>query len=81
MPKNRKRNSAKGAKSLSIRTKNKIGGRKSGKAVHQLPTSEVNNLLSRCRPRDKNKVSRENLRRILAGDRRANCADQMVSSL
>lgn len=78
MPKNRKRNSAKGAKSLSIRTKFKIGGRKGSKGVKQIATSELNRLLATCRPKDRHKVHQETIRRILANDRRANCADQMT---
>ena len=61
MPKNRRRNTEKGAKSISIRTKNKIGGRKSGKSAGQMSTDAIL-FMQNVRKRDRNK-----LRRALAG--------------
>ena len=62
MPKNRKRNTQKGAKSISIRTKFKVGGRKSGRGLKQMSTSALESLGGR--PRDQAKVRRELARRI-----------------
>lgn len=56
MPKNRRRNNQKGAKSISIRTKFKIGGRKSAKGAKQMSDSELESELERCRKRDRNKL-------------------------
>ena len=56
MPKNRKRNNSKGAKSLSIRTKFKIGGRKSGRGALQMSDAELEKALEHCRKRDRNKL-------------------------
>jgi hypothetical protein len=71
MPKNRKRVMQKGAKSESIRTKHKIGGRKSSKGVKQLSLSEMQRLVETCRPRDRFKLTRESAgrirRRVIAG--------------
>ena len=58
MPKNRKRVIQKGAKSLAIRTKHKIGGRKSGKGVNQMSASEIAKALASGRKRDRNKLMR-----------------------
>jgi len=58
MPKNRKRAIQKGAKSLAIRTKHKIGGRKSSKGVNQMSASEIAKALGNCRKRDRNKLLR-----------------------
>ena len=52
MPKNRKRAIQKGAKSIAIRTKHKIGGRKSNKGLKQTSTRELLDMLDRCRKRD-----------------------------
>lgn len=65
MPKNRRRNTQRGAKSISIRTKNKIGGRKSGKGVAHLSTEELNRKFETCRPRDRFKFVREAHKRIV----------------
>jgi len=58
MPKNRRRNTEKGAKSISIRTKHKIGGRKSGKGTNQMGESELAQKLMTVRKRDRNKLRR-----------------------
>lgn len=58
MPKNRKRVVTKGAKSIGIRTKNKIGGRKSGQGTGQMKNEELI-FLSPFRRRDKNKLKSE----------------------
>jgi hypothetical protein len=60
MPKNRKR-VVKGAKSVPIRTKNKIGGRKSGQGVKQMSTDAL--LMGRARMRDRFKLKRELIHR------------------
>ena len=59
MPKNRKRVIQKGAKSVSIRTKHKIGGRKSGNGVKQMSTKDLTDMLPRLRKRDYRKVETE----------------------
>jgi len=56
MPKNRKR--VRGAKSLSIRTKNKIGGRRSGRGAGQMSLTELERAMRSCRKRDHNKLRR-----------------------
>ena len=61
MPKNRRRNTERGAKSIAIRTKNKIGGRKSGRSAGQMSTDAIL-FMKNVRKRDRNK-----LRRALAG--------------
>lgn len=58
MPKNRKRVIQQGAKSLAIRTKHKIGGRKSGKGAKQMSENELAQALKTCRKRDRNKLRR-----------------------
>jgi hypothetical protein len=58
MPKNRKRANEKGAKSLAIRTKHKIGGRKSSKGTNQMSASELQKALANGRKRDHNKLIR-----------------------
>jgi hypothetical protein len=58
MPKNRKRAIMSGAKSTSIRTKNKIGGRKSGRGTGTMRSGELLEALSKCRKRDRNKLER-----------------------
>ena len=58
MPKNRRRNNQKGAKSTSIRTKFKIGGRKSGVGAKQLSDEELQRKLSTVRKKDRNKLRR-----------------------
>ena len=56
MPKNRKRVIQSGAKSVSIRTKHKIGGRKSGKGTGTMTNRELHDAYLRGRPRDRNKL-------------------------
>ena len=58
MPKNRKRAIQSGAKSTGIRTKNKIGGRKSGRGTGTMSTSDIHETLMRVRKRDRNKLRR-----------------------
>ncbi len=58
MPKNRKRTTQPGAKSLPIRTKHKIGGRKQGVGTGTMSTVELDNALTKCRKRDRNKLVR-----------------------
>lgn len=64
MPKNRKRVMQSGAKSESVRTKHKIGGRKSSKGVKQLSLSDMETIAATCRPRDRFKLCRETRERI-----------------
>lgn len=59
MPKNRLRHNRPGAKSLSIQTKNKIGGRKSGKGTFQMTNEELENALGKVRKKDRNKLRRQ----------------------
>lgn len=66
MPKNRKRNIQKGAKSISIVTKHKIGGRKSGRGTRQMSLTDLMAAGGRCRKRDFSKISRELARRGVA---------------
>ena len=65
MPKNRKRVMQKGAKSESIRTKHKIGGRKSNKGVKQMSSFDMAKIFETCRPRDRFKILRENRNRVI----------------
>jgi hypothetical protein len=58
MPKNRRRNNQKGAKSISIRTKFKLGGRKSGIGAKQLSDDELQRKLNTVRKKDRNKLRR-----------------------
>ena len=58
MPKNRQRAAQRGAKSIAIRTKHKIGGRKSGVSANQLSVGQVEYMLTQVRKRDKNKLRR-----------------------
>ena len=58
MPKNRKRNPMPGAKSSSILTKHKIGGRKSGRGTNAMSTLELLGILRTSRKRDRNKLQR-----------------------
>lgn len=59
MPKNRKRVIQPGAKSEAIRTKHKIGGRKSSKGLKQTSTKELLGLLPRARRRDYAAIEKE----------------------
>ena len=56
MSKNRKRVLQVGAKSEAIRTKFKIGGRKSNKGMEQTSASELKGILGSVRKRDLNKL-------------------------
>ena len=56
VPKNRKRASRPGAKATAVRTKFKIGGRKSGRGAKQMSETELNQTLSKVRKRDRNKL-------------------------
>ena len=58
MPQNRKRVTQPGAKSIAIRTKHKIGGRKQGTGTGTMSNSELTQALSKCRKRDRNKLLR-----------------------
>jgi len=58
MPKNRKRVTMPGAKSIGIRTKHKMGGRKSGIGAMQMSAKEFGSLIGKVRKRDKNKLRR-----------------------
>jgi len=58
MPKTRKRVMQSGAKSISVRIKNKIGGRKSTKSAGTMPNPELEKALTTCRKRDRNKLRR-----------------------
>ena len=52
MPKNRKRVIQKGAKSVAIRTKHKVGGRKSATGTRQMSTRDIQGRLGSARKRD-----------------------------
>ena len=58
MPKNRKRASEKGAKSIAIRTKFKLGTRKSGLGCKQMSTDELRQALAKVAKRDRNMLMR-----------------------
>lgn len=58
MPKNRRRVNEPGAKSISIRTKHKVNGRKSGIGTGQMSNEELTKLEGKVRKRDKNKLWR-----------------------
>ncbi len=51
-----------GAKSIAVRIKNKIGGRKSFQGTNKMSVEELTKILSTCKKKDHNK-----LRRALAG--------------
>ncbi len=59
MPKNRLRNLQHGAKSISIRTKNKIGRRRSAQGTGSMARIKLVRALLNCHPRDKNKIQNE----------------------
>ena len=65
MPKNRKRVIQPGAKSESVRTKHKIGGRKSSRGVKQMSFADLEKLAKTCRPRDRFKLIREASDRVI----------------
>ena len=56
MPKNRKQAKAKGAKSLSVVTKNKLGGRKSALGTNKISNDELVKMFSKVKKKDKNKL-------------------------
>ena len=58
MPKNRLRVKQPGAKSVGVRTKHKIGNRKSGRGCNQIGTSELRELLTKVAKRDRNMLRR-----------------------
>lgn len=58
MPKSRKRVIQSGAKSLPVRIKHKVGGRKSMQGTGTMSTVELDNALTKCRKRDRNKLVR-----------------------
>jgi len=58
MPKNRKRTIMPGAKSVGIRTKNKIGGRKSGRGTNTMNAIDLGRAMENCRKRDRAKLRR-----------------------
>jgi len=58
MPKNRRRRVLPGAKSIAIRTKFKIGGRKRSRGTKQMSNGELESALRSCRKRDRNKLRR-----------------------
>ena len=58
MPKNRQRVVQPGAKSTAIRTKFKIGNRKSGDGAKQMGDDELEKAVKNCRKRDRNKLRR-----------------------
>ena len=58
MPKNRQRASEKGAKSIAIRTKFKLGNRKSGLGCKQLSKKDLQEMRSKVSKRDRNMLMR-----------------------
>lgn len=56
MPKHRQRQNRSGAKSIGIRTKHKLGGRKSGTGALTLSNIELESKLTSVRKRDRNKL-------------------------
>ena len=63
MPKTRRRNNQKGAKSIAVRIKHKIGGRKSTRGVKQMSTDALEKAFTKCRRKDRAKIWREYSRR------------------
>ena len=59
MPKNRKRVMQNGAKSESVRTKHKIGGRRSSKGVKQTSTKDLLAMVKNVSKRDYHKIENE----------------------
>jgi hypothetical protein len=70
MPKSRKRQIRPGAKSIAIRIKNKIGGRKSSRGTSTMNDDEILKALLSCRKRDRNKLRRAFEARTRATNRR-----------
>lgn len=64
MPKTRKRRIQAGAKSIAVRIKKKVGGRKSTKGLNQMADWDLWETRERARPRDRQKITRELDRRI-----------------
>ena len=64
MPKFRKRVIQSGAKSIAVRIKNKIGGRKSGQGTGTMSNLELEDKLVKCRKRDRNKLRRAYAERV-----------------
>ena len=64
MPKTRRRNNQKGAKSIAVRIKHKIGGRKSTRGLRQMSMKDISHASQNGRPRDKAKAWREFQRRL-----------------
>lgn len=62
MPKTRKRVVTSSAKSVAVKIKDKIGGRKSFQTVHRMSLEELTKTLEGCKKKDRNK-----LRRALVG--------------
>ena len=58
MPKNRKRTIVPGAKSVGIRTKFKLGNRKSSIGAKQLSTTELSATLNKVAKKDRNMLIR-----------------------
>ena len=58
MSKNRQRVVQVGAKSIAIKTKHKIGGRKSGLGTNTMSLNELISLLESVQKRDRNKLRR-----------------------
>lgn len=58
MPKNRKRVVQPGAKSLAIRTKFKLGGRKASRGAKQIGLKELGEMLTTVAKRDRNMLRR-----------------------
>ena len=56
MPKNRK--FVKGGSNLNVRTKFKVGGRKSARGAKQMSDEEINKIMGSVRKRDRNKLLR-----------------------
>jgi phage FluMu protein gp41 len=64
MSKTRKRNTQKGAKSIAVRIKHKIGGRKSTRGLRQMSMRDVMHAEQYGRPRDRAKATQEFYRRL-----------------
>lgn len=65
MPKTRKRRLQAGAKSVAVRIKKKVGGRKSTKGLNQMNRSDILDVIQKGRPRDRAKAMREFHRRAV----------------
>lgn len=58
MPKTRKSVVTSGAKSVAVKIKDKIGGRKSFQTIHRMSVEELTKTLEGCKKRDRNKLRR-----------------------